>query len=117
MTDYDGLTEAREQLRAVLVQNLMGLSDVGIADCPVCSRPILEVLDYDTLEKVQSWTVAQLLAWAALQKRSDYTIKDLLDRTADQPRPGIGAIANPTVLGVDMHGVFIGIETDGYTHS
>jgi len=117
VTDYDGLSEARKQLRAVLVQDLLGLSDVGIADCPVCSRPILDITDYDTLEKVQSWTVAQLLSWVALQKRSDYTVKDFMDRTADQPRPGIGAIANPTVLGVDMHGTFVGIETDGYTHS
>jgi hypothetical protein len=117
MTDYDGLTKAREQLRAMSVDTLNGLADVGTADCPVCSRSILEITDYDTLEKVQSWTVAQLLAWTQLQERSDVSVSDLMAQTSEQARPGIGALASPTVLGVTVNDIFVGIELDGYTHS
>ncbi len=117
MTDYDELTLAREALRGMTVDTLIGLPDVGVAECPICVRPMLNVTNYDTLEKVSSWTVAQLAAWIRLQRGSGISVEDLMDQTADQPRPGIGAIYNPTVLGVNMNGVFIGIEPDGYTHS
>lgn len=69
-------------------------------------------------DKIQTWTQEQREAFSRLQENSGIDFCELLDRTSWGPRPGIGALVNPVVLGVhDFHGMFIGIEPDGYTHS
>lgn len=85
--------------------------------CPLCDTPLLEDLSFDEIEKIKTWTVAQLVAWHNLQQRSGLETSEFLAQTADQPRPGIGALYNATVLGVNLNGIFIGIEADGYVHS
>lgn len=116
--------EEREQLQG----HLEAVKQAGVTDlphegylnlvaCPLCHTPILKDLTYQELDKVQHWTVAQLIAWHNLMKDSGLTQSEALERTAEQARPGIGALYNPTVLGVNLHGIFVGIEPDGYTHS
>ena len=116
----DTITEHAEAIRAELVEDLAGITGVGILDCPCC-RSKLAPDDfwptYDEIEKLRQWTVAQLIAFRSLQKNSGINYRDLLTATAVQARPGIGAIYNPTVLGVNMNNLFIGIEPDGHTHS
>lgn len=91
---------------------------VNAYQCPLCDTPLLEDLSYEEMEKIKTWTVAQLLAWLRLQKNSGIDAHELLVRTSEGPRPGIGQIFNPTVLGVnDLNGLFVGIEPDGYAHS
>jgi hypothetical protein len=90
---------------------------IGDFQCPLCHTVLLADLSYDEIEKIKGWTVAQMIAWHNLQKRSGIDPHAFLEQTAVQPRPGIGAVVNPTVLGVNLHGMFVGIEPDGYTHS
>jgi len=86
--------------------------------CPLCDTPLIKDLTYDEMDKIKTWTVAQLVAWHRLQKNSGIEAHDLLARTSEGPRPGIGAIFNPTVLSIpDFNGIFLGIEADGYVHS
>lgn len=85
--------------------------------CPLCHTPLLTDLSYDEIEKIKGWTVAQLVAWHNLQKNSGIDAHELLAQTSVQARPGIGAVFNPTVLGVNLNGIFVGIEPDGYAHS
>ena len=124
MNKHDELTEHIDALKAMSVDDLPGLSGVGILDCPLCSRELMNSVEvnlgYDRLVKISTWTVAQLIAWAALQKRSGIDIKELLERTSGGVMPGIGgALAGDVgTIGVsDVNGIFVGIEPDGYTHS
>jgi len=120
------IAEAAETLRSQLVEDLPVISGVGVLDCPCC-RKRLHPQDfvsptYDELEKLRTWTVAQLVAFGQLQERSGISFRELLARTsaAWTERPGIGgALAGSQgMVGVnDFHGMFIGIEPDGYTHS
>ena len=114
------ITEHAEAIRAELVEELPVISGVGILDCPCC-RERLTPMDfhptYDELNKLRGWTIAQAVAFRRLQDNSGIEYRDLLTATAVQARPGIGAIYNPTVLGVNMNGLFVGIEPDGHTHS
>jgi hypothetical protein len=77
-------------------------------------------LDYDALVKIRTWTVAQLIAWTQLQKRSGIDTEDLLGRTSGGVMPGIGGalFGDVGTIGVTFEdGFFVGIEPDGYTHS
>lgn len=82
-----------------------------LLECPLCMTTLLDVydLDYEDLNKVKTWTVAQLVAWLELRARSGLTIKELLARTSG----GQGEYVEVS----DFHGMFVGIEKDGYTHS
>jgi len=91
--------------------------------CPTCANTLL---DFDTLtsgkqvDKIMSWTVAQLAAFMRLQHNSGIELSDLIDRTSGGVMPGISGALNGDVgtIGVsDFHGIFVGIEPDGYTHS
>jgi len=124
MNKYDEATEHVDALKAMSVDDLPGLSGVGLLDCPVCSREIINPvaigLGYDSLLKLRTWTVAQLISWSALQQRSGIDAAELLERTSGGVMPGIGGAVNGDVgtIGVsDMNGIFVGIEPDGYTHS
>jgi hypothetical protein len=112
--------ERADAARSILVEEIPTISGPGTFDCPTCYQDLLPddmELGYDMLQKIRGWTVAQLVSWTQMQRNSGYTPEELLVRTSEQPRPGIGAVVNPTVLGVDLHGMFVGIEPDGYTHS
>jgi hypothetical protein len=120
------ISEAAETLRSQLVEDLPVISGVGILDCPCCHRRLhpedFVSPTYAELEKLRTWTVAQLIAFGQLQERSGISFRELLARTsaAWTERPGIGgALAGSQgMVGVnDFHGMFIGIEPDGYTHS
>ena len=124
MNKHDELTEHVDALKLMSVDDLPGLSGVGILDCPVCSREVIDPgdlhLGYDALEKIRTWTVAQLISWTQLQKRSGIDAAELLERTSGGVMPGIGGAINGDVgtIGVsDFNGIFVGIEPDGYTHS
>ncbi len=124
MNEHDELTEHVNALKLMSVDELPSLSGIGILDCPVCSREVIDtgalLLDYDALEKIRTWTVAQLIAWTQLQKRSGIDPTELLERTSGGVMPGIGGAINGDVgtIGVsDLNGIFVGIEPDGYTHS
>ncbi len=124
MIKHDELTEHVDALRLMSVEDLPGLSGVGILDCPVCRREIYNVMGndfgYDALQKLRTWTVAQLIAWTQLQKRSGIDTTDLLARTSGGVMPGIGGalVGDVGTIGVnDVNGIFVGIEPDGYTHS
>ncbi len=124
MNKHDELTEHVNALKAMSVDDLPGLSGVGILDCPVCSHEILDSVEiqlgYVSLEKIRTWTVAQLIAWTQLQRRSGINAKELLERTSGGVMPGIGGalFGDVGTLGVnDVNGIFVGIEPDGYTHS
>lgn len=124
MNKHDELTEHVDALKLMSVDDLPTLTDVGILDCPVCGHEILNSVDvqlgYITLEKIRTWTVAQLIAWSALQRRSGIDAKELLERTSGGAMPGIGGalFGDVGTVGVnDVNGIFVGIEPDGYTHS
>ena len=77
-------------------------------------------LNYDALEKIRTWTVAQLIAWNQTQKRSGIDAEELLERTSGGVMPGIGGalVGDIGTIGIsDLNGIFVGIEPDGYTHS
>ncbi len=124
MNKHDELTEHVDALKAMSVDDLPSLSGVGVLDCPVCSREIVDPVEikfgYDALEKIRTWTVAQLIAWTQLQKGSGIAATELLERTSGGVMPGIGGalFGDVGTLGVnDVNGIFVGIEPDGYTHS
>ena len=124
MNKHDELTGHVDALKLMPVDDLPNLSGVGVLDCPVCSREIVTPetieLDYDALEKIHTWTVAQLISWVQLQKRSGINGKELLERTSGGVMPGIGGalVGDVGTIGVsDVNGIFVGIEPDGYTHS
>ena len=124
MNKHDELTEHVDALKAMSVDDLPALSGVGILDCPLCSRELMNSVEvqlgYDSLNKVATWTVAQLIAWTALQRRSGIDAKELLERTSGGVMPGIGGalVGDVGTIGVnDVNGIFVGIEPDGYTHS
>lgn len=124
MNKHDELTTHVDALKRMSIDDLPTLTDVGVLDCPVCSRTIIDVeaigFGYDALQKIRTWTVAQLIAWSALQKGSGIDIKELLERTSGGVMPGIGGalVGDVGTIGVsDVNGIFVGIEPDGYTHS
>ena len=124
MNKHDELTEHIDALKLMSVDDLPTLSGVGVLDCPVCSREVVDPVTmnfgYHALEKIRTWTVAQLIAWSALQERSGIDAEILLERTSGGVMPGIGGAINGDVgtIGVnDVNGIFVGIEPDGYTHS
>lgn len=90
------------------------VEDLGTS-CPVCATPILgndlsDLFDptYEELTKLRSWTFAQLIAWRDLQSRSGLTVREMLAISSH----------GGDFVGVDgFHGMFVGIEKDGYTHS
>lgn len=91
--------------------------------CPTCdSHLVPEGFEpsYEQIEKLKTWTLAQLVAFRNLQARSGIPFDELLDRTSGGVMPGIGGAINGDVgtIGVsNFHGMFVGIEPDGYTHS
>lgn len=120
------ISDHAEALRAELVEDLPAISGVGILDCPTCHKRLhpddFVVPTYDELEKLRTWTVAQLVAFGQLVERSGISFRELLARTSPAwaDRPGIGGVlvGSQGMVGVnDFHGMFIGIEPDGYTHS
>jgi hypothetical protein len=115
--ERDDLIDALEAISESQVWDLPTGGYLNSYQCPLCDTPLLTDMTFDEMEKVKTWTVAQLLAWHNLQKNSGIDAHELLARTSVQDRPGIGALVNPTVLGVDLNGIFVGIETDGYAHS
>ncbi len=124
MNKHDELTEHVDALKAMSVEDLPGLPSVGILDCPLCNRELADQLElqlnYDRLMKIRTWTVAQLIAWSTLQKRSGIDAAELLERTSGGVMPGIGGalVGDVGTIGVsDLNGIFVGIEPDGYTHS
>jgi hypothetical protein len=83
----------------------------GPLECPVCETELIanpHMLTYEELTKVRSWTLAQLIAWRDLQARSGLTVKEML---------AISSHGGEFVGVNGFHGMFVGIEKDGYTHS
>lgn len=117
LEERESLDEALEAVKGSQVWDIPTGGYVNEYQCLLCGTPLLTDLNYDEIEKIKTWTVAQLIAWHNLQKNSGIEAHEFLRETADQPRPGIGALVNPTVLGVNLNGIFVGIEPDGYMHS
>lgn len=95
------------------------VDDLATTRCKVCHKSFWPEgfhPTYDELQKVRSWTVAQLVSVMELAERSG-DIHKFLEGVGEVARPGIGAMFNPTVLGANVNGIFVGIEPDGYTHS
>lgn len=115
------LTDHADAIKATRIQDMPGPA----VDCPVCNQALIpdaQELTYDEIEKMLTWTLAQLIAWNHLQTRSGLTRSEMLERTspAGTERPGIGGAlyGSQGLVGVnDFHGMFVGIEPDGYTHS
>lgn len=92
----------------------------GGISCPTCTQSLIH-FDFEwtdsekrelalaRLSKVYTWTVAQLVGWLNLQKRSGISIEELLDRTSTGHGDHVG-VSN-------FHGMYVGIEADGYTHT
>lgn len=102
------MTQATEISRL----KLLTMDDIsGLLACPACDTELIpnaHMLTYEELSKVRTWTLAQLVAWRDLQSRSGLTVKEMLEKTSH----------GGDFVGVDgFHGMFIGIEKDGYTHS
>ncbi len=120
-TQHDELTEHVDALKLMKVDDLPGMPDTGVIGCPLCHHDLITIeLNYQILEKISTWTVAQLIAWTALQHRSGTSLEQLLERTSGGTMPGIGgALAGDVgTIGVTYQdGFFVGIEPDGYTHS
>lgn len=127
MTRYEGqatISEACEVVRGHLVEDIPAVSGATIIACPTCYKPIPATdqwyPDYDEMEKIRGWTIAQFIAFCQLQHRSGIPFGELLARTSGGVMPGIGGAINGDVgtIGVnDLNGIFVGIEPDGYTHS
>lgn len=84
------------------------------------SWPPVDDLSDESREKVLPWTVAQLVAWLDLVDRSGEEPEALMERTMGGVMPGIGGamVGDVGTLGVtNFHGMFVGIEPDGYVHS
>lgn len=84
------------------------------------SWPDGDELSDDELRKVSSWTVAQWVAWNDLVERSGEDRHTILERTHGGVMPGIGGalVGDVGTIGINgFHGMFVGIEPDGYTHS
>lgn len=77
-------------------------------ECPLCHTTLLENLDFDDVEKLNTWSFAQVAAFVALAARSGIDLNELLKTASD----GEGYVAIP-----NFHGMYVGIERDGYTHS
>lgn len=76
--------------------------------CPTCERRLIGNLTFEDFEKLSTWSLAQLISFLQLVERSGITAKDLLQTAST----GEGHVAVP-----NFHGMYIGIERDGYTHS
>lgn len=93
----------------------------GSISCPTCTQTLVQ-FDFEwtdnavrdlalaRLSKLYTWTVAQLVAFRTLQARSGVPFGELLDLATGGPTLG-------DHVGVYFHGMYIGIEKDGYTHS
>lgn len=117
LEERESLNEALEAVKESQVWDIPTGGYLNSYQCPLCDTPLLTDLSYDEIEKIKTWTVAQLIAWHNLQKNSGIEAHAFLAETAVQDRPGIGAVFEPTVLGVNLNGIFVGIEPDGYVHS
>lgn len=111
------LEYALKEIRGSQARDIPTEGRIGDFNCPLCHSTLLSDLSYDEIEKIKGWTVAQLIAWHDLIKHSGMSQEEALAATSEQPRPGIGQVFNPTVLGLTLNGIFVGIETDGYVHS
>lgn len=111
------LDDAMTEIRASQVWEIPTGGYIVDYDCPLCDTPIITGLSYQEIEKIKTWTVAQLMAWHRLQERFGIDPHEMLEQTSYGDRPGIGAMFSPSVLGVSVDGIFYGIEPDGYTHS
>ena len=116
-------TEIDTTIDQVRLTKVGDLSTFVAFRCLMCDHELLPEgfeLTFEELEKLGGWTVAQLMAFRTIQKRSGIDYKDLLARTSGGVMPGIGGAINGDVgtIGVnDLNGIFVGIEPDGYTHS
>lgn len=110
-----------QELKLTPLDEMSGLG--GWSRCPTCdTSQIPEGFDpsYEEIEKLKTWTLGQLIAFRALQRRSGIDYRALLARTSGGVMPGIGgALAGDVgTIGVnDLNGIFVGIEPDGYAHS
>jgi hypothetical protein len=110
------LNEAIRAISALKVEDIPRLKDtMDPLECPVCHNQIVSI-DYETsvsagieaFEKIRLFTLAQLIALVKLQSRSGLSFEQILAQTVNYGE----------YLGVhDFHGMFVGIEADGYTHT
>lgn len=116
-------TEIDTTIDQVRLTKVGDLSTFTAFRCLMCDHELLpEGFEptYEELTKLGGWTVAQLMAFRNLQKRSGGDYRELLAGTSGGVMPGIGGAINGDVgtIGVNnFHGMFVGIEPDGYTHS
>lgn len=112
----DDAREATKALGLVKINDLPSESFDFIRDgfgidikCPTCSHDLLTVFEYDDLEKVRTWTVAQLISWLQALERFPGTALEMLAQTTNGGGEYIGIN--------DWNGMFVGIERDGYRHT
>lgn len=103
------LEYALKEIRGSQVWDIPTEGRLDDFNCPLCHTALLTDLSYDEIEKIKNWTVAQLVAWHNLQKRSGVDAHELLERTFGGSHDHIGVN--------DFHGMYVGIEPDGYTHT
>lgn len=77
-------------------------------NCPMCERTLIDDLTFQDFEKLSTWTLAQLISFLNLVERSGLTVKEMLARASN----GLDHVGVP-----NFHGMYVGIERDGYTHS
>lgn len=117
----DEITDAANKIKHTRITDLPGFE----VACPACDHKLIDdpnELSYEELEKMMTWTLAQLTAWNRLQENSGISRSEMLHFTtaAGTERPGIGgalAGSGGLVAVTNFHGMFVGIEPDGYTHS
>jgi len=108
MATVSTFEQAVDDIKAIKVSELGMQADAQI-QCPTCDRPLGDEWGYAGLDKVQDWTVAQLVAFHHLAARSGITFQELLERTSGGASDHVGVH--------NFHGMYVGIEADGYTHS
>lgn len=103
------LEEALEAIRGSQAWDIPTGGYLNSYQCPLCDTPLLEDLTFDEMEKIKTFTVAQLISWHEMQQRSGVDPHELLARTSS----GQGEYVSVE----DFRGMYVGIEKDGYTHT
>lgn len=97
-----------EDLRTKAITDFEHQGNVDSVHCPLCHGTLLSGMDYEIMDRIKDWTIGQLIAFVRLVEDSGLDLHDTLKRTNGNKHDHVG---------VPFHGMYVGIEPDGYTHS